>query len=134
MLPISCAAIMCWSAVLINRQRRPLPGNEVQERVYSRLLGRQQRLILLALIVTMASFFATLAGSPQRIDPSLNALRSPVRRCNYPSIGFPICYRAQPDGTWGQEELQEGHWITVGTVSHPPPTFDRYNDPATLNR
>lgn len=71
---------------------------------------------------------------PQRIDPSLRAVRERHRVCTYPSVGFPTCYQLQPDGTWTQEEIVDGSWVIVGTVVSLPTLNDPYDDPATLNR
>jgi hypothetical protein len=134
MLTIACATLTCWVCVLITTPRKPLPGNEVQEFVYSRLLSRRQWLVLLALLLTGVFCIAVLASAPQRIDPNLRDVRSAQRVCNYPAVGFPSCYRLQADGTWAQEEFQDGQWIVVRTGLPRPSVYDPYDDPATLNR
>lgn len=48
------AAVTLWAAALAAAPRRPRVGNEVQELVYRRLLGRQHLLVLCASAVTAA--------------------------------------------------------------------------------
>ncbi len=134
MLAIACSTLTLWACVLLTMPSRPLLNNEVEETVYARLLGRQHRLVFLALLLTGIFGIAVLAHSPPRIDPDLRDLRSAARVCDYPSVGFPTCYRMQPNGTWAQEAFQDGQWVVVGTVVSHPPVFDPYDDPATRNR
>jgi hypothetical protein len=55
-------ATTCWGCALLAIPRKPLPGNEVAELVYSRLLGRQQRLVLAAAAATVAVVIAALTA------------------------------------------------------------------------
>jgi hypothetical protein len=60
-LPLMAAiAATCWACALLAVPRRPMPGNEVAELVYSRLLGRQQRLVLAASTATAMVGIAAL--------------------------------------------------------------------------
>lgn len=61
--------VTCWLCTLLARPRQPLPGHEVQELVYTRLLGRQHRLAMLALLVTAVTFFGALVMAAQRVGP-----------------------------------------------------------------
>jgi|SRR5690349_8012222 hypothetical protein len=134
MFAYAAIPLTCWLAVFIATPRRPLPGNEIEELVYARLLGRQQRLRLLALVATALLFLVFVLTLPQRVDPDLRDVRAAGRICNYPSVGFPTCYRLQPGGMWAQEELVDGAWVVVGTVATLPPINDPYSDPGMRNR
>jgi len=41
MLTLIAIPLTCWLCAFVAIPRKPLPGNEVQELVYARLLGRQ---------------------------------------------------------------------------------------------
>lgn len=108
--------LTCWLCVLIAMPRKPLPGNEIEELVYSRLLGRHHHLRLLALIVTLFMLLGLVISLPSRVDPTLRTRRV----CTDPPSGSPTCYRPQSDGTWAQEELErDGTWHVVAIVSRP---------------
>ncbi len=129
MLTIAAVPITCWLCALVAMPRRPLPGNEVQEFVYARILGRQRQLALFALIVTLGAFLVLVLSLPPRIEPALRAARAPHRICFYPPLGFPTCYELQQGGTWMHEEMVDGSWFVVETVSSPP---DEINPDYTL--
>ncbi len=123
MFAYAAIPLTCWLCALIVRPQKPLVGNEVQEMVYARLLGRHQRLLILALIVTMIVFLTWVVTLPQRVDPDMNTVRHGHRTCDYPSVGFPTCYVLQRDGMWSRQELEsDGTWIVVATVSSLPLT------------
>src|SRR5690242_12795065 len=63
-LALALIPLTCWLCALVAIPRRPLPGNEVQELVYARLLGRQQRLVLLALVVSLVVGFSFVVRLP----------------------------------------------------------------------
>src|ERR1700730_10940044 len=67
--------LTCWLCVLLAFPRKPRVGNEVEGLVYARLLGRQQRLLLLALLVTALTFLIGVATLPRRVDADLSTLR-----------------------------------------------------------
>ena len=133
MFALAVAAMICWIVVLIARPRTPLPGNEVQELVYSRLLGRQQVLMLFALLVTGMALLVFIVGLPQRMDPDLRAVRRTQAACldarhkasdalDYGITSAAHCYELQPGGTWVQKvERPDGSWLVVGTVLAPSP-------------
>lgn len=76
---VTLTAIVCtfWLCALLARPRKPLRGNEVQELVYSRLLGRQQTLMLLAVFATAAILIAlALTVRPNRVDADLQSVRT----------------------------------------------------------
>jgi hypothetical protein len=114
--------ITCWFCTLVAAPRRPRLGNEVEELVYARLLGRQHRLVLLALLVTAVTALAFILSLPRHADASPRG--APAQRvCTQPSVGFPTCYERQADGLWTREELQgDGTWLAVATVTAPDGT------------
>ncbi len=68
MIALLFIAGTCWLCALLAIPRKPLPGNETQELVYRRLIGRHQLLVALAFAVTlvtccgmMISLFAQVA-------------------------------------------------------------------------
>jgi len=64
-LPVAAAiAATCWVCAIISIPRKPRVGNEVAELVYSRLLGRQDRLVLLAGTATAALLLALTLSLP----------------------------------------------------------------------
>lgn len=75
MIPLVTAALAFWAAALIARPRRPLPGNEVQELVYVRLLGRQQILTTIALGVTLLALLVGILALPQQDALALSCAR-----------------------------------------------------------
>lgn len=95
---VTLAAIMltCWLCALVARPRKPLRGNEVQELVYSRLLGRQQTLMLLALFATAAVLIVlALTIRPNRVDADLQRVRP---ACVEGPGGGTACNIMRPDG------------------------------------
>jgi hypothetical protein len=59
----------CWLCALVAHPRKPRLGNEVQELVYIRLVGRQQRLLLLAAILIALIMLTLLLDAPRRVQP-----------------------------------------------------------------
>lgn len=133
MIALLSIAGTCWLCALLAVPRTPLPGNDVAELVYRRLLGRQQPLLLLALFSTVIALVSPVATLPTRIDPDLLALRGARASCTYPLTGGPICPVLEPGGVWVQAQAQaDGSWrvLPAGTV----PGRNPYDDPATRNR
>jgi hypothetical protein len=60
--------LTCWACVLIASPRKPRVGDEAAELVYRRLLGRQQRLALLAFVATTALLLTVVLSLPQRVN------------------------------------------------------------------
>jgi hypothetical protein len=75
MLTLIAVPLTCWLCALLAIPRRPLPGNETQELVYGRLLGRQQHLTLLAFLLTIVAAFAIALSASRGVDADLPALR-----------------------------------------------------------
>lgn len=123
--------LVCWLCALVARPRKPLPGNQVQELVYSRLLGRHQWLMLLAIVLTAAAFLVFVLTLSRGADLTLRAVRDPQRVCLHGSASLPTCFQSQPDGTWAEETLQQdGAWLVVATMTASPSLSDPVNDPA----
>lgn len=114
MFAYAAIPLTCWLCALLALPRRPRPGNEIAELVYARLLGRQQRLLLLAVAVTAATFLAVVLSLPQRIDARPDDARSAQWTLTHSAAGFPVRYRLQPDGRCVRDELQDdGTWVTA---------------------
>lgn len=54
MLVFAAIPLTCWLCALLAIPHPPQPGDEVQQLVYRRLVGRHQLLIACAVIVTLA--------------------------------------------------------------------------------
>jgi len=53
MFTVATIPMICWLCALLAIPRRPLPGNEVAELTYRRLVGRHHLLVALAIAVTL---------------------------------------------------------------------------------
>jgi hypothetical protein len=114
--------LTCGLCALLARPRRPRLGNEVEELVYTRLLGRQQRLLLLACTMTVATLLLLVLSLPRRIDRTLDAERYPPQVCvDLVGNGVSTCYIRQRDGMWVVETmLADGKRRQVGVVAESP--------------
>jgi hypothetical protein len=111
--------LTCWLCAFVALPRKPRLGNEVEELVYARLLGRHHLLVLLALLATVVLALAVVVTLPRHADADPQAGR-PQRVCTQPSVGFPTCYERQADGTWTRQEMQsDGTWLAIATVAAP---------------
>ncbi len=54
-------ALTCWLCVLLATPRRPRRGDEVEELVHAHLVGRCQRVMVVAVIVTLGAFVTCIA-------------------------------------------------------------------------
>jgi hypothetical protein len=96
MMTLGAISLTCWLCTLLAAPRKPRRGNEIEELVYSRLLGRQQMLRLLAFVVTAGMLFALIfAARPDRVDPDMQRVR-PVCQ-DFPN-GNAVCNIMQQDG------------------------------------
>lgn len=126
MLMLAMIPLTCWLCVLIAMPRKPLPDNEVQELVYSRLLGRHQRLTLLAVSLTGAALLTFILALPSH--PTTDPLRRPAvtQVCTDRPTRLPICYTWQPSGGWLVEQWEaDGRVIPEGIEPRPPTDEDR---------
>lgn len=124
---VSASVASLWLAAFVVMPRKPLPHNEVQELVYARLLGRQHRAILLAIIVTALGFFVLVLSMPSSPAARPSGASSRRQVCFDGSAILPTCYTPQPGGMWIQEELQaSGTWRVVGvSFSAPQPPGEK---------
>jgi len=132
MFAYAAIPLTCWLCALLATPRKPRVGNEVEELVYSRLLGRQQMVALLALLVTAAAVLAIVVTLPQRLDPDLNTVRQAHAACvearqvessarDGGATVLPHCLALQPGGTWAEQmERADGSWLLVATLASPP--------------
>jgi hypothetical protein len=65
----------CWICALVALPRRPRLGVEVEELVYARLLGKHQRLVLLAILMTGVTLLALPTALPRHADTDLPTAR-----------------------------------------------------------
>ncbi len=125
--------LICWLAVFVARPRTPLPGGEIQERIYARLLGRQQVLIVLATVATAIMVLAHIISLPQDDDADLRAIREARTACltaqfkASDALDFggimtaPKCYELSAGGVWlVKKQRPDGSWIIIGTVTATP--------------
>jgi hypothetical protein len=123
MLTIALIPLTCWLCAFLAVPRKPRVGNEVEELVYARLLGREQRLLLLACAVTVVTLFVLVLSLPRSIDPTLDAERHPPQVvCRHDAwSAAAICYTRRPEGTWVEKVVAaDGTWRQVGIVASPP--------------
>ncbi len=127
---LGAAAATLWVAALVAAPRRPLPGNEVAELVYSRLLGRHQRLLLVAFAVTVAVAFALLVALSQQAGAAVSDRRAEMI-CPPSPAGLPTCYYAVPGGWQGEQMSEDGTWRITGSpvAALPLAEKDRSLDP-----
>ncbi len=95
--------LTCWACALLAAPRRPAFGNEEDELVYSRLLGRQELLRLLAIVATGVAFFAFVLALPSHAARDAGYSRAGGHYCTVDGAAFPRCYSRRSDGTWVQE-------------------------------
>ncbi len=121
LLACMLAAMTCWFCVLIVRPRRiRLAGDGDAHRSID-LLGRQRRLILLAVICTAAALLAFLM-IPTEISPVLRDLRRAQAACGAQTSPYDptVCYALQPGGVWVVEEYAaDGSRRVIATVPYP---------------
>ncbi len=76
MLATVAIPLTCWLCVLIVTPHKPRSGNEVQELVYTRLLGRQHVLLCVATLVTVWALLVGVIAMPLRINVDLERFRA----------------------------------------------------------
>ncbi len=112
---VSASVASLWIAAFIAMPRKPLPHNEMQELVYTRLLGGHHRVLLLAVVGTVIGLLVLVLSMPSSVTALSNRTTSRQQVC-YHGGASPTCYTPQPGGAWLEEELQaDGTWRVVGT-------------------
>lgn len=120
MVTLAAIALTCWLCSLIALPRKPVAGNEAQELVYVRLLGRQQTLMLLALVVTAGALLSlVVAIRPGRVDPGYEALRRPNASCIQDAYTPGSCATPQAGRRAIREIQDDGRAAIVATAFVP---------------
>jgi hypothetical protein len=122
MVAFTALVATCWLMVLVARPRQPLPGNEVQELVYARLLGRHQRLIVIAVVASAVAFLVLVLSLPQRVHADLQEQRVARWRCDAVAERAVFCAERSAGGMWlTKQRLEDGTWQVIGVGPVPPP-------------
>jgi hypothetical protein len=117
MFLLAAIPLTCWVCTLVATPRRPRYGNEVEELVYSRLLGRQHLLRLLAIIVTAMTCFTFALTLPSQIAPARGVFQVGQQHCTHAPGRSLVCYNLQADGRWMQEPSESaGALLTPGST------------------
>ena len=112
----------CWLCALLAIPRRPLLGNEVQELIYTRLLGRQQRLVILAVVASAVAFLVLVLRLPQRVDADVREQRATRWRCDVVAETAVFCAERSAGGMWlTKQRLADGTWDVLMVRPEPPP-------------
>lgn len=133
MVALATIPLTCWLCAWLATPGKPLRGDEVQELVYGRLLGRHQRLMPLALILTGGMLLFFVITLPQRIDSNLQSVRSAHAACvdqmgrdetgsgrDVSAAATARCFELQAGGVWVEKEYQRGFgWRTIASVAAP---------------
>jgi hypothetical protein len=106
--------LTCWLCVLVASPRRPRLGNEVEELVYTRLLGRQQLLTLLAIVMTAMAGLIIVLTLPSQIAPARPVFQVGQQVCTHTPSRPAVCYNLQADGRWQQEPSESPGGIQTG--------------------
>jgi len=129
MLAYAVVPLTCWVCAWLAKPGEPLPGNEVQELVYSRLLGRQQRLVLLASVLTGAALLAIILALPGHAAADPGRVAEAGQVCTDRPANAPICYTRQPYSGWRVEQWHADGTVTEkGIVSRPPRQWERNDE------
>jgi hypothetical protein len=111
---IGAAVVSLWVATLVAMPRRPLPGNELAELVYIRLLGRHQRVALLACAVTALAAVTLLGALTRYAATDAKEMRGEHVICIDQATTPTTCFR-EVVGGWQEEQLgTDGEWHLVG--------------------
>lgn len=126
MLVFVVAALTCWLCALLARPRPPLPHSPLDELLCDRLRANQRRAVMLACGVSFVALLALVLTRPAAIDADAAILRDAhagpraaplpdtrdTRGCFATWLVAPVCWRAQPDGSWLVEgQLDDGMWV-----------------------
>jgi hypothetical protein len=122
MLALATIPLTCWVCAWLARPHKPRYGDEVQELVYGRLLGRQGRLTLLALILTAGMLLGLAITLPQRIDGTFQSVRGAHAECaaEMTDATTARCFELEAGGIWVEKEYQRDiGWHDIAPVSAP---------------
>lgn len=123
---VAAIPLTCWLCALVAMPRKPQWGNEVEELVYSRLLGRQQRLVMLAFGLTVAAILTFVLALPGRAATDPDRQSAVRQMCTDRPANVPTCYTRQPGGGWLVEQWHaDGSVTEEGIVPRPPPPDER---------
>jgi hypothetical protein len=118
MVTLAAVALTCWLCAVLAMPRKPRLNDEIQELVYARLLGRQQTLMLIALVATAGALFAFVAlARPAHINLDLNGVRHPYARCTYGTYDPGPCAAPGADPQVIREVQDDGTSAIVATVT-----------------
>jgi hypothetical protein len=133
MVALATIPLTCWICAWLAGPRTLRLDNDVAALVYSRLLGRHQRLTLLALLLTGGILLTLILSRPQRIDSNLQLVRGAHAECtaemgkDHMDSGRDVtaaatvhCYEFEAGGKWVEEKYQRGiGWQTMASVAAP---------------
>jgi len=88
---IAAIPLTCWLCALIAIPRAPRVGNEVEELVYARLLGRQQWLVLLASGLTGAALLTIILALPGHAASDPGRVAEVGQVCTDRAANAPTC-------------------------------------------
>jgi hypothetical protein len=103
-MPLFAATAVFWLSALIATPRRPLPHSPLDEVVYAQLRRYQQRLVAIAICVTMLALLASVLARPSGVDADAEAIRQErvaVHGCvSQLDSEEVICDVLRADGRW----------------------------------
>ena len=108
-------ALTCWLCALVASPHKPLPGNEVQELVYARLLGRRERVMLLAIAMTIIAFASIVMTLPQRAGAEAGRLSRSGMSCAQLLEELDPCVTVRPGTRAVWERGDDGQPVIVST-------------------
>jgi hypothetical protein len=115
MMTCIAVALTCWLCALAASPQKPLPDNEIQELVYARLLGRRERVMLLAVAMTIVAFASIVATLPQRAGAETGRLTRSSTSCIQLLDETDPCITVQPGTRAVRERDDEGRAVIVST-------------------
>jgi hypothetical protein len=120
-MPLFAAAAAVWLVALIATPRRPLPNCPLDEVVYSEVRRHQQRLVTVAICVTILVLLASVLARPSGVDADAAAMRSEsvaVRGCAQQlDSEEPVCDILRADGRWVKGRQPAAVATTVCTAA-----------------
>jgi hypothetical protein len=114
-MTIIAIALTCWLCALAAAPQKPLPGNEAQELVYARLIGRREWVMLLAVVMTVVAFVSIIMTLPQRAGPETSRLPRSGMACAHFLEELKPCVTVQPGMRAVRERRGDGSAVIVST-------------------